>query len=444
MKKRAKKSNKLQFVFIVTAGILVLTAVLFSVLSAVTETGGSNVSSEPASSYEPPYSSDISYPDESEIEDPEMGSSDIASIDFGSRIPRPSIKNPEPYSFKPKYAIIYEPAADYIHFEKNINKQIAPASTAKLFSALVAAEYLDPEALITVGEERYLVERDASILGLSVGDTLTARELILALMVSSGGDAAYTLAVSVAKAADTEGLITDPAAQIEYFMTLVNEYAAQHGFDDCHFVTPDGYDADGQYVTVYSLARVAAMAMENELVREAITTRAYTFTFTTTGKTKTAYNTNKLLRDTSSYYSPYVSGIKTGTTSDAGNCLVADCYINGRYFIIITMKQRSDEFRYKDILSMIEICKDLPIIEIPEEPDNSSDLPSDSSGDNSSDIPSDNSSDISSDTSSEVFSDVTSSEAFGESGEETSSDALSDTSSETSSETDENNTSVAV
>ena len=345
MVKRKKKSNIPQLIFAVTAGILIVAAVLFSVLSAVSDTGGSVSSEPPLSSDIPPVSSDISYPDESEIEDPEMGSSDQASIDFGSRIPRPSIKNPEPYSFKPKYAIIYEPAADYIHFEKDIHKQIAPASTAKLISGLVALEYLSPETVITVGEERKLVEWDASVLGLSIGDTLTVKELITALMVSSGGDAAYTLAVSVAKAADVDGAITDPAAQIEYFMTLVNEYAVANGFDDCHFVTPDGYDAEGQYVTLRSLARIAAKAMENETMKEAITTKAYTFTFTTTGKTKTAYNTNKLLRETSSYYSPYVTGIKTGTTTDAGNCLAADAYINGRYFIIITMKQRSDEFR---------------------------------------------------------------------------------------------------
>ncbi|MBQ2945042.1 MAG: D-alanyl-D-alanine carboxypeptidase [Clostridia bacterium] len=441
---RKKKNNLPQLIFSVIAATLLLTVAVFSVISAVNTSlpsGSSNGTSAESSNELPPSSlpsSDISYPDESEIEDPEMPSSTVVS-----RPPNLIAKPPAPYSFKPRYAIIYEPLTDTVHFEKEIDKQISPASTAKLVTALVALNYLSPETVITVGEERLLVERDASVLGLSVGDTLTVNELIIALMVSSGGDAAYTLAVNVAKAADTEGTLTDPLMQLEYFMSLVNAYAEENGFADCHFVTPDGYDAEGQYVTVASLARIAAKAMENEVLRAAITTRAYTFTFTTTAKTKTAYNTNKLLRETSKYYSPVVTGIKTGTTGDAGNCLVADAYVNGRYFIIITMKQRTDEYRYKDILTMIEMCKELPEVEIPDTP---SDIPSDIPSETPSDIPSDIPSDVPSDTpsqdiSSEPSSDIPSdipSENESTSSEESSSDIQQNE----SSEADENVTSV--
>ena len=502
-----KKKSKLNLSAVISLAVaaFLLLGVFFIVLYSVTEeTGGSSsfASSEeqPSSLPSQPIlpSVDVSYPDDSEIEDPENPITSESSSEAAK--PKPV------YSFNPRHAIIYEAAKDYIHYEKNIDVQIHPASTTKIITAMVVLKYLDLDAVLEVGIERSLVEKDASVIGLSIGDRMTVKELLTAMLISSGGDAAYTLAVNAAKAArllppepessettssesdsslensseenssedesseqevssdiaSNEGLLEtlipelteeeEASSLILYFEELVNTYAELNGYEDCFFETPDGYDSENQRVTVRSLAKIMADAMKNEEIRKIVATPYYEFTFTSTGKTKLAYNTNKLLRPTSVYFSPYVTGIKTGTTSGAGNCLATEVYINGRYFIVITMNAKNDEFRYKDILNLIEMCKELPEIETESSvvPDDSSDLPesntssSDVDSNVSSDLP-ENSSDTSLESSQNPDSDVSSDENttsdITSSESENSSDGTSvpDNSSETESEPESSN-----
>ncbi len=382
-----------------------------------------NSSAAPSEDSLTPSSEDISYPDESEIEDPEslaLSSAEETSSEASSEVSSAkSSAVKKPYSFAPKYAVVYEPAVDYFHYEKGADKKVKPASTAKLMTAIVALSLLSPEETLTVGDELDLVAKDASRVGLSKGDVMTVRELIYGLMVASGGDAAYTLA-----AAAGEKLLpgeTSPEKLIDAFMKAVNEAADLNELTAvCNFVTPDGNDAENGLVTARAMAIIAAEAIKNDVVKEATSAKSHTFRYTSTGKEKTYYNTNKLLRNTGEYYSSHADGIKTGTTSEAGNCLVAGVNIGERYFIIVDLGAKSDEYRYKDVLELIKMCKTFPEIELPPE---SSEVSEPDSSENSDPEASSDVSDVSDpEASSDVSDPETSSDVSDVSEPETSSD----------------------
>lgn len=403
--------------------------VLFAV-AACDGVSTDNSSAAPSEDSLTPSSEDVSYPDESEIEDPEslaLSSAEETSSEASSETSsaKSSVVK-KPYSFAPKYAVVYEPAVDHFHYEKGADKKVKPASTAKLMTAIVALSLLSPEETLTVGDELDLVAKDASRVGLSKGDAMTVRELVYGLMVASGGDAAYTLAAAAGKKLLPGE--TSPEKLIDAFMKAVNEAADLNELTAvCNFVTPDGNDAENGLVTARAMAVIAAEAIKNDVIKEATSAKSHTFRYTSTGKEKTYYNTNKLLRNTGEYYSSHADGIKTGTTSEAGNCLVAGVNIGGRYFIIVDLGAKSDEYRYKDVLELIKMCKTFPEIEFPPE---SSEVSEPDSSENSDP-----------ETSSDVSEPETSSDVSDVSDPETSSDASdaetsSDTSGPESSETE--------
>lgn len=138
-------------------------------------------------------------------------------------------------------------------YQKNSDEHIAPASTAKMLTALTVSDYCSLDDTITVGSEIDLIASDSSRAYLNHGDTLTVKQLLVAMLLPSGNDAAYTLAVNVGKRiAGKDGLRAQQA--IEVFANAMNRKAKDVGAASSNFVTPDGYDADGQYTTAFDLA----------------------------------------------------------------------------------------------------------------------------------------------------------------------------------------------
>lgn len=95
-----------------------------------------------------------------------------------------------------------------------------------------------------VGAEIEMIHSDSSTAWLMKGDTLTVRQLLIALMLPSGNDAAYTLAVNTGKTIAGDNSLSNQQA-IQIFMDKVNEKAKAIGVTDSNFVVPDGYDAEG-------------------------------------------------------------------------------------------------------------------------------------------------------------------------------------------------------
>lgn len=231
-------------------------------------------------------------------------------------------------------ALLVDVAGGRILYQKNTADPIAPASTAKLLTALTVWQQCDPHQQVTVGPEQSRVALDASRAGLQQGDVLTVQQLTAALLLPSGNDAAYALAAHAGHAVAGQGATT--AQALEAFCASMNETAKNLGAHSSRFVSPDGYDADRQYTTVQDLARIAHAFWQNEALAALAGTAQQTVIYAD-GRTATYTNTNLLLQPDSEWYTPAVTGGKTGRSSAAGGCLVTMAAQDGTEYLCIVM-----------------------------------------------------------------------------------------------------------
>lgn len=225
-----------------------------------------------------------------------------------------------------------------------IDNRVAPASLTKMLTASVALKYMDSSTVLTVGSEQYLVQEGSSLCGLSIGTSMTLNDLISGLMMSSGNDAAYTIAVSVARKMQPAIEMSDAEA-VSCFCDLMNQFALEIGMTGSHFTTPDGWDDAFQYTTVSDLLILAEYVLSVPEIRQASGT--YTKSVqAVTGEFYEWTDSNLLLDPYGSFYCPNAIGIKTGTTLQAGNCLVAAFSLNNKTYITAVCGCNSDSDRY--------------------------------------------------------------------------------------------------
>ncbi len=234
-------------------------------------------------------------------------------------------------------------------FERNSTERIAPASTAKMATALTALDAVDPDEVVCVGDEIRLLDGSSSRAWLTEGDVLTVRQLLIALMLPSGNDAAYTLAVHAGRR--MLGDENAPAQQaINEFMARANETVERLGAHDTHLMVPDGFDADGQHTTARDLAVLAKACLEQPLLSEIVGMSESTEVWPN-GMRVTFANTNQLIDPNSPYHLQGALGVKTGSTPLAGACLVSAAHIQGRTFICVVMGSE-DETRFSDSIEL--------------------------------------------------------------------------------------------
>ena len=233
----------------------------------------------------------------------------------------------------------------------NINETIAPASLTKLLTASVALYYLSPETVITVGSEQSLVKSGSSLCLIKSGHKLKLYDLLTGMLMASGNDAAYTVAVATARAVRPDIVMTDAQA-VAYFSELMNNYASSIGMKNSHFTTPEGWDDVNQYTTVSDLLILAEHAFSIPEIKT-ITGTYHKKVYFVSGENITWTNTNALLNPNSAYYCADAVGIKTGTTANAGNCLIAAFERNGKTYLSAVIGCSTGNDRYELTLEML-------------------------------------------------------------------------------------------
>ncbi|BDQ54351.1 hypothetical protein EfsSVR2330_18620 [Enterococcus faecalis] len=251
-------------------------------------------------------------------------------------------------------AIVINADTNETLYQKKGTDKIAPASTAKMITALTVLDYCSPDDEMRVGAEIELMHDDSSRAWLMQGDTLTVRQLLVALMLPSGNDAAYTLAVNTGKKIAGDKWLSN-AQSIDVFMDKVNQKAKSLGAENSNFVVPDGYDADGQYTTAYDLAIIAKACLDDPCISEIVASYS-SYEKWSNGREVTYNNTNELLNPNSPYYRPEVIGLKTGTSSLGGACIVSAAAINGNTYICAVMGSTEDA-RFQDSIDIIDAIK---------------------------------------------------------------------------------------
>jgi D-alanyl-D-alanine carboxypeptidase (penicillin-binding protein 5/6) len=221
------------------------------------------------------------------------------------------------------------------------------ASTTKIMTARVVLSTpdlnLDRKVTIKQAYRDYVTAKGASTADLKTGDKVTIRQLLHAMLLPSGCDAAMALA-------DTFGTGTTISARTKSFISKMNAKADTLGLANTHFDSFDGNSTQNtNYTTPRDLAKLARSAMKYStfagIVKKPKTVQ-YATTSTGGTRTYTWYNTNQLLGS----YSGAI-GVKTGTNTPSGPCLVFAATRNEKTVIGVLL---NDQYRYTDAAKLLD------------------------------------------------------------------------------------------
>lgn len=201
--------------------------------------------------------------------------------------------------------------------------------------------------------EIYIPPLDASRAGLEYGMTLTVRDLLAGLLLPSGADAAYALGVFCGRRLTGSDQSSHNDA-IAAFVAAMNKKAEEIGAAHTRAVNVVGLDAQGQLTTAEDILIIAKAFLDDAVLSEICGLPADRIT-SREGKTVSLKNTNKMLIGSSGYYNEHVSGVKTGTTSRAGNCLVSLFTIEHDRYLCVVMKS-SYYGKFTDTQKLYEAC----------------------------------------------------------------------------------------
>jgi len=250
--------------------------------------------------------------------------------------PRPPIStawlaaHPQPaLDVKAQSVVLMDVDARQVLWQRQAHQRRAPASLAKLMTAMVASDLapLDHKVRVSGVSEADAVrqiEPTATVMGLTAGEKLEVRDLLYGLFLRSGGDAAETLAGGI--------------VQRDQFVRLMNQKAASLHMAESHFTTPVGLDDPAMRTSAYDLALAAAAIVTRYPALLAISgTPSITVPRTATHKQFAMINYNKLVLPDTAFTYPGATGMKTAFTDDAGSCMVATAARGGRHLVVVVL-----------------------------------------------------------------------------------------------------------
>jgi serine-type D-Ala-D-Ala carboxypeptidase (penicillin-binding protein 5/6) len=217
------------------------------------------------------------------------------------------------------------------------NRQLAIASTTKMMTFLVVVQHAtDLNSVLTQNDWR--AQSADSQIGLTVGEKMTVRSLLYALMLPSADDAAEDLAYNLG------------GGSIPRFIAWMNADAVELGLRHTHYSTPIGLDTPGNYSSPDDLARLGDYMMRHwPIFQQIVGTYSTTISSFTGHATYRLVNTNDLLE-----HHPWILGIKTGHTIDAGYLLVAEGRRHGLTLIASVTGTDSEDERDDSALKLLD------------------------------------------------------------------------------------------
>lgn len=215
-------------------------------------------------------------------------------------------------------AILMDARSGKILYEKEPNKELAPASVTKLMTMLVAADAVDSGRVKLT--DKVVASENASSLGgsqiyLEPGETFSLEEMLISIAVGSANDACVAVAEHI-------------SGSHEAFVNEMNKKAQDLGCKNTHFANAYGLPAEGHYTSAYDLALMGREALKYPLVKKLTAIKEYDLR---DGKFK-LWNTNKLL-----WWYQGADGFKTGWTNEAKYCLASTVERDGLRLIAVVM-----------------------------------------------------------------------------------------------------------
>ena len=213
-------------------------------------------------------------------------------------------------------------------YSQNADKKYYPASTTKIMTCLLALEIVEDIDATEITAKSSLFNEfygiDISTAGIVGGETLTVRQLLYCMLLQSANEAASIIADYLGNGSR------------ETFAQMMTQRAKELGCKNTNFVNAHGLQDENHYTTAHDLYLIASEAMKYDVFREIISTSSYKLT---TNKRTGAWltTTNSLIRKDSKYYYSPVCGIKTGTTTPAGRCLVSYASSEGYNYLCVML-----------------------------------------------------------------------------------------------------------
>lgn len=241
---------------------------------------------------------------------------------------------------------LFNIADSQIKYGYKLFDKLYPASTMKVMTAYLALKYGNLDDVVTMSATSTNFNWDESTCGLSAGDSLTLYDLICGLLLQSGNDCAAAIAEHI-------------SGSQEAFAELMNTEAKQLGATGTHFVNPHGLHDENHYTTTYDLYLMFNEALKDQAFLDIISMNSYTAKVTSadgTSYTPTWQATN--------YYSAgeatppdgiHVYGGKTGTTDQAGNCVILyEKNTAGEPYISVIMGASDKPLLYEEMNELLD------------------------------------------------------------------------------------------
>ena len=245
-------------------------------------------------------------------------------------------------------SLIIELNSGKIIHEDNINEIIYPASTTKILTAILVLENcsLDEKAIVSKNAVSNLPDGYV-VAPLFAGEEMRIEDLLYALMLKSANDAAYVLAEHV-------------GGSVEAFADMMNKKASELGCKNSNFVNPNGIHNENHYSTAYDLFLISKYAMKNKEFVKIVSTYSYVLPSTNkySSNDRIMENTNEFINPDSDFFNENVRGIKTGTTTQAGNCLITDVSKDGFEIITVVLGAKTSNSKFSETSKMIDYMFD--------------------------------------------------------------------------------------
>lgn len=238
-------------------------------------------------------------------------------------------------------AILMDADSGSILYGKNIHEHYYPASITKILTALIVIENCNLDDYVTFSRNAvYNVESGSSSAGIDVGDTLSVRDCLYAMLLQSANEAANALAEYT-------------SGSIEEFAELMNKKAENLGCTDSHFANPSGLNDPEHYTSAYDYALISREAFKNSTLTEIASSTYYNLPPTSRVPTgQTLYNHHSMIRRNSGNYYPNAICGKTGYTTLAGNTLVT--YARNDKLGLITVVLNGNKTHYTDTKELLD------------------------------------------------------------------------------------------
>lgn len=227
-------------------------------------------------------------------------------------------------------AVLEEPCGASL-YQYNAHQRLAPASLAKIVTALVAVDSasLDDTVEVSISGPELAAETGSTIMGIEPGERLTLRDLLYGLLLPSGNDAAIAIAEHVGGSSAA-------------FAAKMNDEVTSLGLEDSHFTNPHGLDDPQLYTSAFDIATLGAELLRRPELAEIVGTLVHQPDW----DGDSVWNGNRLLQDY-----PGAIGVKIGYTDEAAQTIVGAAERDGRTVVVSVLGSAAV---YQDAINLLD------------------------------------------------------------------------------------------